>query len=703
MIELYTIGFGEKKEATLDILGGKAFNLNVMANLGVNVPPAVVVPTTYCSKVNNKMVSAMEISVDVFTSLENISNIFGYMPLFSIRSGAKVSMPGMLNTILNVGLCESTIPTWESRIGKRATWDSYRRLIQMFGDVVFSIPSDKYEVILTEAKAKEGVSTDAELSLDMLQVIAKRFLEITPDFPQTFKMQLRRAIAAVFNSWNNARAIEYRNLNKIPHDIGTAVVVQAMVFGNMNNDSGTGVLFTRNPSTGENVVYGEYLVNAQGEDVVSGVRTPEPLSTLQNWDSTVYFELMSVVKNLEAHYRDMQDIEFTIQDKKLFILQTRAAKRTAISAVKIAVDMVSEGIITKEESFKRVTYDQYLKAQHPSIDPNFNVPATAVGIPASSGFAKGTVVFSSKKAIELSKIKPVILVSKETTPEDITGMNASVGIFTQTGGASSHAALVARGMDKVCVVGCLDLKPTGDSKKWTLNDTTLIEGNTIITIEGNTGKVWVDIDVPVVGSSENESISKFNSWVFEGSKFTPKVTSGSSGYLDTSKYDNDPIKLKEIVANFKGIIALNTSFDNLDPWDTHLFELVKDFDKETIQANKVVSLLDIPNSNSETKYIDLCGYNLTKSTRKILESKGVKIISEIESLSDIVLASGLVHENKSLLDNEAYKKVLDMKRKLGEDISFLRKVSSIEEMTTEPDVVVVTDKETVIKSMFKAT
>lgn len=700
MIDLYTVGFGETTETSVDILGGKGSHILNMSKLGLNVPPAIIVPTTYCAKVNNKIISAMEIAGEVYEKLEGISKIFGYMPLFSIRSGAKVSLPGMMETILNVGLCESTIPTWENRIGKRATWDSYRRLIQMFGDVVFSIDSNKYEAIISEVKKENNVTLDTDLTVEALQVIAKKFLEITPDFPQSFKIQLRRAIAAVFNSWRNPRAIEYRNIHKIPHDIGTAVVVQAMVFGNMNNDSGTGVLFTRNPSTGDNVVYGEYLVNAQGEDVVSGVRTPEPLSKLQQWDSTVYFELMSVVKNLESHYRDMQDIEFTIQDKKLYILQTRTAKRTAVAAVKIAVDMESEGIITKSEAFKRITYDQYLKAQSPSIDPNFNVVPTAVGIPASSGFATGTVVFSSKKAIELSKVKSVILVSKETTPEDIAGMNAAVGIFTQTGGASSHAALVARGMDKVCVVGCLDLKPTGDHTKWTLNDKTLIEGETVITIEGTTGKVWVDIDVPVVGGSNNPNVVKLDSWIFNNAKFTPIVTSGTKGYLDTSAYDSTPDKLIHVVSNFEGIVALNTSVDNLPSWDAHLFDLVEEFDKTTIQARKVSALLDGGKINKSI-YIDLCGLPLPTTSRKVLESRGYKIIADITNISDLILTTDLVNESKGLSNDPAFQKLLQMKAQVGEKVTFLRKTDEITNGTELYDVICVMDKSNVVKSMFK--
>lgn len=696
MIDLYTVGFGEQKEATIDILGGKGYHLNIMSNLGVNVPPAIIVPTTYCGKVHNKMISAMEVAGDVFDSLDPIVSKFGYLPLFSIRSGAKVSLPGMLDTILNVGLCETTIPTWEARIGKRATWDSYRRLIQMFGDVVFNIDSQKYEDIISEVKKKNKVTFDTELSVEALQLIAKRFLEITPDFPQTFKMQLRRAISAVFNSWHNTRAIEYRNIHNIPHDIGTAVIIQAMVFGNLNNDSGTGVLFTRNPSTGENIVYGEYLVNAQGEDVVSGVRTPEPLSTLQQWNSTVYFELLSVVKNLEAHYRDVQDVEFTIQDKKLYILQTRTAKRTAVAAVNIAVDLLIEGVLTNKEVFSRITYDQYLKAQHPSIDPTFSTPPNSIGIPASSGFARGTVVFSSKKAILLSKDKPVILVTKETTPEDIAGMNASVGIFTQTGGASSHAALIARGMDKVCVVGCLDLKPTGDSTKWNLKNDLLVEGETQITIEGTTGKVWVDVQVPTIGATDNTAIKTINKLVDEVVSYIPKVTEGTSGYLDTSGYDNNTEKLKEVVSNFKGIISLGSKKDTMDAWDSYLFELVTTFNDAEIKVTKLSTILD----NSTGNTIDLCGFHLADFMADSIKSKGFKTVKQVSTLEDLVLATDVVKLTKDFKPSEASKEVVRMKSLIGEPVKYLELVQEYDPGKNYDNILVVATKDSVLKSVF---
>ena len=597
-INLYTVGFGAQKDATIDTLGGKGFNLVKMANAGVNVPPAVIVPTSYCNTVNSKEISAMEISVAVQEQLEQIEAQFGYMPLFSIRSGAKVSLPGMMNTILNVGLTKDTLNIWIKRIGERATWDSYRRLIQMFGDVVFNIPSEKYEAILAASRAANKVATDAELPISALKKISTEFLVITPQFPQSFKMQLRKAIAAVFASWNTERAITYRNINKISHDLGTAVIVQSMVFGNFNDKSCTGVLFTRNPSTGEDKIHGEFLVNAQGEDVVAGIRTPMPLEAMSDWNASVLSELVTTVNKLEADNRDMQDVEFTVQDGKLYILQTRNAKRTGIAAVKIAVDLVNEGVIQIAECFSRISYDQYLAAQQPILDPDFTANYDGKGIAASASFAVGVAVFSSAKAVELSKTQPVILINKETTPEDIAGMHAAVGILTQTGGSSSHAAVVARGMDKVCVVGCLDMLPKvvnvdGSVKIWELGGKAIEEGVTKITIEGTTGKVWVDSDIPVIGSENNPAVASLNEWVGKVVNYTEKVTSGKSGYLLTHTYDTDPAALKSVVKDFSGIVSLKTGKVQLPEWDQHLFELVVPFNEEAISQAKLAALLDV--------------------------------------------------------------------------------------------------------------
>lgn len=1104
MIEFYTVGFGEQKEATLDVLGGKGYNLVKMANAGVNVPPAVIIPTTYCNDINSKTISAMEIATTVYTQLVEIEKFTGYMPLFSVRSGAKVSLPGMMETILNVGLCVSTIPAWEKRIGIRATWDSYRRLIQMFGDVVFSIPSEKYEAILTAFRNGENVATDAELSVNALQVIATRFLEITPEFPQSFKMQLRKAIAAVFNSWNNERAITYRNIHKISHDIGTAVIVQSMVFGNLNDNSCTGVLFTRNPSTGENKIHGEYLVNAQGEDVVAGIRTPLPLEHMDTWNPALLTELVTTVNKLELSNRDMQDIEFTVQDGKLYILQTRNAKRTAIAAVKIATDLVVSGVIEKSEAFKRISYEQYCIAQKPVIDPEFSVKPNGVGIPASSGFATGVVAFSSEKAVELAKTMPVILLAKETTPEDISGMNAALGILTQTGGGSCftgetgivtdkgiinakdlnarfnagesfklasytdnatpvwrnligvkkevsavksvsfgkagratqnvikvtadhefiirengsfgklavadfkekasvlvgkelpssitalsdkpteffwvlgalftdgyikvnsrrgvvvfsqkkegvkieliervskaikvffnadckervrkensigiladgreikssgdhitltfcskdwaeylfniranlsalmlgaskeqalaflagvadgdgasnvnrlhlyisrtdlkqgilvaaskadvrvssipnrtisniqvsyganevcnystrhnveigkfhsrvyratefepsffsltdhvlrnryneavkrdilvdgtkmgktiavesswafvedcidapqdvfdftveseteighsylvvstggnfvwvsncHAAVVARGMDKVCVVGCLDLTPSlinidGTVQAWSLGGATIIEGVTSITIEGNTGNVWVEVSVPVIGAANNPAVALLNEWVGEVVNYTEKVTGGASGYLLTHQFDTDMLAFKNVLANFKGIVSLNTGKDMISPWDAHLFELVTPFDDTEVKQSKLEAMLEVPVKGVS---IDIDNFKLPVSIKNKLAKQGYEIIPTISDLEGVVMSAGVVKFASDFKFTPAVNEVIGMKKQLGKSYQSLMIIDEFNPAKDYGNAHIVAAKDVVLKTLLK--
>ena len=668
--EFYPVGFGSPSEASIDVLGGKGANLLKMHNLGIKVPPAVILPTTLCAGVNEGSESTAALALQAYPFIDEIEKQFGYLPLFSVRSGAKVSCPGMCETILNIGLTSTTIKAWEKRIGERAAWDSYRRLIQMFGSVVFDISSSKYEAILDEVKASAGVATDAELPVESLKTMVDLFLAITPEFPQTFKMQLRRAIRAVYGSWNTERAITYRNLNKIPHDLGTAVIIQAMVFGNMNDQSATGVLFTRNPSTGENKLVGEFLVNAQGEDVVSGVRTPESFSTMFGWNTSISDELLFVANKLEVSFKDMQDIEFTVQNGELFILQTRNAKRTARAAVKVAVDLVFEGVIDRKTAFSRLSYDQYLTASRPVIDPSFSIAPTGKGLAASTGFAKGVAVFSSEKAVALGKTTPVILLSKETTPDDIAGMNAAVGILTQTGGSSSHAAVVARGMDKVCVVGCLDLTPGktihGDAY-WALNGSMIKEGDTVITLEGDTGNVWVDVNVPIVAADSNPELSTLTAWVHGEVPFTPLVTSGSYGYLDTRDFDACPEKLTEIASNFEGIISIATSADSVADYDVPLFELVEPFDYKKVCKEKLDSLINA--APTKPVAIDVGFFSVHKVTKHALLGKGFSLIEEVNSVEDLIFASGTVKFGEGLAKKQkAVVKSLELKGSYGEPL-----------------------------------
>jgi len=504
---IYFFGKGkaEGNAKMKDILGGKGANLAEMTNLGIPVPPGFTISTQMCTYYyKNKKKLPKDFFKEVKKYMEKIEKGVGKKfgdkdnPLLvSVRSGAKISMPGMMDTILNLGLNDKTVQGLIKQTDdERFVYDAYRRFIQMFSDVVLKIDKNKFEEIIEEKKKEKGVSLDTELDAEDWKEITQKFKELFKkemgyNFPQDVNKQLKMAILAVFESWNNPRAITYRNLNKIPHDLGTAVNVQAMVFGNMGENSGTGVAFTRNPSTGKKEFYGEFLMNAQGEDVVAGIRTPQKLDELKKTMPQIYKQLDKIRIKLEKHYRDMQDIEFTIEKGKLYLLQTRTGKRTAQAQVKIAVDMVKEGLITKEEAIKRVDPHALDQLLHPTIDPESKPQAIAKGLAASPGAASGKVVFNAQDAIEeAQRGKKVLLVRKETSPEDVGGMAASCGILTSTGGLTSHAAVVGRGMGKPCVVGCSDITVDEEREEFKVKDRVIKRGD-VISIDGSTGEVFL--------------------------------------------------------------------------------------------------------------------------------------------------------------------------------------------------------------------
>jgi pyruvate,orthophosphate dikinase len=498
-----------------NFLGGKGANLAEMTNLGVPVPPGFTISAEVCDlyyKNNRQYPEGLWEEVDAHVKkLEKATGKqFGGNEnplLVSVRSGAAISMPGMMDTVLNLGLNEETLEALIKKTGNdRFAWDSYRRFIQMFGDVVMGVSHDLFEEALGEIKNKYGAKQDTDLNTEHLQELVVKYKEIYKretgeDFPTDPKEQLKKAIDAVFGSWNNPRAIKYRQINEIKGLLGTAVNVQTMVFGNMGENSATGVCFTRDPSTGENNFYGEYLINAQGEDVVAGIRTPQPINdytrektkvnlpTLEEKMPEVYKQLYEIRNKLEDHYRDMQDMEFTIEEGHLYLLQTRTGKRTAKAAVKIAVDMVGEGRIDKETAILRVNPNQLDQLLHPTFDPNAEKKLLSKGLPASPGAATGKVVFTADEAEAWAeKGEEVILVRIETSPEDIGGMNVSNGILTSRGGMTSHAAVVARGMGKCCVAGCGDLNIDYAKKQFTAGDTVVKEGD-YISLDGSTGEV----------------------------------------------------------------------------------------------------------------------------------------------------------------------------------------------------------------------
>ena len=517
LVYAYGDGKAEGSAAMKNLLGGKGANLAEMASLGLPVPPGLTITTEVCVAYfqNNKQLpeGLMEQVDDAMKAVEaSVGASFGDTEnplLVSVRSGARASMPGMMDTILNLGLNDETVRGIAEKTGNaRFAWDSYRRFIQMYADVVLGVEHHLFEDQLDSLKYDKGVLADTDLSAEDLQALVGRYQEIVSQelsgqaFPQDVREQLLGAVLAVFDSWMNPRAETYRALHDIPAAWGTAVNVQAMVFGNMGESSATGVAFTRNPSTGDKAFYGEYLVNAQGEDVVAGIRTPQQITVAGKQEQgsdlpameevmpEVYQQLVEIYKKLEAHYRDMQDIEFTVQNAKLWMLQTRGGKRTAKAALKIAVDMVEEGLITKEEALMRLEPASLDQLLHPTLDPNAEKKVLTKGLPASPGAASGKIVFSAEAAEAQSKHGPVILVRIETSPEDISGMHAAQGILTARGGMTSHAAVVARGMGKCCVSGAGDLRIDYKAQTVTIGQTALKAGD-ILTLNGSTGEVML--------------------------------------------------------------------------------------------------------------------------------------------------------------------------------------------------------------------
>ncbi len=524
----YVYHFNEGSKEMRDLLGGKGANLAEMTRAALPVPPGFTITTEACNQYYNdgKRISDSLIQ-DVDAALAKLEQDTGKSfgnsnnPLLvSVRSGSVHSMPGMMDTILNLGLNDETVVGLANLTNNpRFAFDSYRRFIQMFSNVVLGIDSYLFEEVISDLKERQGFSFDPELTAEHWQEVIGQFKQIVRketkhDFPQDPKQQLYQSIEAVFASWNNQRAIIYRRLHKISDTLGTAVNVQLMVFGNMGEDSGTGVAFTRNPSTGEMELYGEFLLNAQGEDVVAGIRTPEPISRLQKVMPEVYEQFVRISSQLEKHYQDLQDIEFTVERGKLFMLQTRNGKRTAAAAVKVAVQMVHEGLIDRNTALLRVDPDQLNQLLHRRIDERVNLEVLVKGLPASPGAATGKVVFDADEAEALAKKgEKVILVRPETTPEDIHGIIASEAILTSRGGMTSHAAVVARGMGKACICGCEGIKIDLQKKEFRVGEVLVREGNTI-SIDGSLGTVMLG-EVPLVDPELTPEFIELLSWADE--------------------------------------------------------------------------------------------------------------------------------------------------------------------------------------------
>ena len=526
----YVYRFSEGNGSMRELLGGKGANLAEMTVLGMPVPQGFTVTTEACTRYyeDNKTI-APEIVEEIFQNLAGLEELSGKKfgdpsnPLLvSVRSGARASMPGMMDTILNLGLNDEVVEGFAKLTNnERFAFDSYRRFIQMFSDVVMELPKHNFEEIIDEMKAKKGVKMDTELDAADLREMVQKFKayykeQKGTDFPSDPKEQLLEAVKAVFRSWDNPRAIYYRRMNDIPSSWGTAVNVQQMVFGNTGNDSGTGVAFTRNPATGEKKLYGEFLMNAQGEDVVAGIRTPQTIDELKTVMPEVYEQFATIANKLEQHYHDMQDMEFTIENKKLFMLQTRNGKRTAAAALKIAVDLVNEGMIDKKQAVLMIDPKQLDALLHPQFDAKALKAASPIGsaLPASPGAACGRVVFSADEAVEMSeKGEKVVLVRLETSPEDIHGMDVSEGILTVRGGMTSHAAVVARGMGTCCVAGCGDIVMHEEEGYFTLGGKTIKRGD-YLSLDGTTGNIYGEA-IPTVPASISGNFDTLMKWADE--------------------------------------------------------------------------------------------------------------------------------------------------------------------------------------------
>ena len=591
-VKKYVYKFSEGNGKMRELLGGKGANLAEMSNIGLPVPSGFTITTEACIQYyhdNETIAPEIQKQIDKYTAWlqKTTGKKLGDKKnplLVSVRSGARASMPGMMDTILNLGMNDEVVQVVEEKTqNKRFAYDSYRRFIQMFGDVVMGLSKAKFEELIDAMKEKKGVKQDVELDADDMVELTKEFKEfykknLGEDFPQDPIVQLNRAIMAVFRSWNNERAIYYRRMNDIPDDWGTAVSVMEMVFGNMGNDCGTGVAFSRNPATGENKLFGEFLMNAQGEDVVAGVRTPEPIDHLKKTMPAAYKEFARISKLLEHHYHDLQDMEFTIEHGKLFMLQCRNGKRTANAALKIAVDMVNEKLITKDEALLMVEPKQLDDLLHPTFDKadlkNKAKDVIAKGLAAAPGAGCGAIVFTAKEAEEQAAAgKKVVLVRLETSPEDIAGMHVSQAIVTVRGGMTSHAAVVARGMGACCVSGCGDIKVDEENKQFTVNGEVFKEGD-IISVDGNTGLVYRG-EVKSVPATISGNFAKFMKWADE--RRTMKIRTNA----DTPE---DAARAVEFGAEGVGLVRTEHMFFN---------------SKERIEAIRMLCVSTTPEQRSD--------------------------------------------------------------------------------------------------------
>lgn len=668
MSYLYSIADASIKDASKELLGGKGYGLWKMRQAGFPVPLAYILTTKACRAYMADPASVMaEVKSKLLPEIiAGLTKEFGYMPLVAVRSGARDSMPGMMDTILNVGLDGTNSDGWKDRLGEKCVADSWKRLVEMFANVVHGV----------DRKTFEGQD---------LAGCFKFYEASAGKFPSADE-QLLCAIEAVFKSWNTERAKTYRKLNGIADDLGTAVVIQAMVFGNLNDKSGTGVAFSRDFSTGANMIVGNWLINGQGEDVVAGIRNVAPLSDMAADMPEAASELFKFIEKLEAMHRDMVDVEFTVQDGTLYLLQVRAGKRTSQAAVRIAVDMVDEGLIKPEEALARVSLKEFLAASRPMVDPTWAAknPPHAKGIAASIGVATGAAVFSSKDAINYKG--DCILITSETTPDDIGGMNAAKGILTATGGTTSHAAVVARGMDKVCIVGCAALG-RGDGGKWYLKRGerngdfyAVIKAGERITLDGSTGAIWLGVDVPVVGTN-NECLAKFLSLLETRYPVYRTVTAieameGADKLLvATYAVERDMQKFQKLLLAVNGreaLVDLRSYGHFVREADAPLEYLFGDrLDPDVATASKITAIIEL-SALAEMANAKVLALGLNDSQVSYLKKNGINVVPAVRDISTLLSANGLCTADfaalAKLMSNADLNKLLALKKNVGETV-----------------------------------
>ncbi|HDN95947.1 MAG: pyruvate, phosphate dikinase [Thermoplasmata archaeon] len=655
--------FEEGSKDMIDLLGNKGAQLCEMSRIGIPVPPGFVISTEACREYFKERKLSEELKKEIEEALKVIEERTGKKfgdrknPLLvSVRSGAPISMPGMMDTILNLGLNDEIV----EEMAKKDAWfayDTYRRFLYMFGSIVLSIDERKFEEILEKKKEEEGVELDQELSVEALKEVVEEYKKLLqPPLP---KKQLFMAVEAVFKSWNNPRAIEYRRINNLPEDIGTGVVVQTMVFGNMGDDSLSGVAFTRDPSTGEKKLYGEFIINGQGEDIVSGKRTPLPIKELEKIFPHIYEELCEMAEKLEKHYKDMQDMEFTVEKGKLYMLQTRTGKRTARAAVKIAVDMVKEGIISREEAIKRIEPNSLQQLLHKQIKKDDKIKVIATGLPASPGAATGKICFSADEAAKIGDREKIILVREETTPDDIHGIVKAQGVLTVRGGITSHAAVVSRGLGIPCVVGCGSLKINEEEGYMKVNGIILKEGS-VLTIDGTTGQVILG-KVELIDAKFTDELKVLLEWADEFRRLRvyanadlPKdaekaVYFGAEGIgLCRTEHmflgKRLPIVRKMILDESKKQEALN---ELLERQRKDFIELFKIMNGKPV----VIRLLDAPLHEFLPRYEEM----LEKEIKEELTEEEKRVLDKIKELREVNPMLGFRGVRVAILHPEIYR------------------------------------------------